>query len=384
MKQAIMTWLNRHKDEMESTFRELHSLAEVSWEEKRTTAYLRKALEGIQVPNLTFEEHTGIVAEWQGAGMRTTTVAIRADMDALMQHVGGVWKANHSCGHDAHMTMVFYALKCLKEIGFRPSGKLIVLFQPAEETGEGARKLLQLGLLDDVEYLLGIHLRPAKELGFGAASSAIYHGAAATLLGKVKGRQSHAARPNEGINVIDSLAAIVQATNAVQSDPTVPSSCKVTRMSVANTSSNIIPDAGEFTIDVRAQTNDVMDDLLGKLKQAVTMAGAANCAEVELELGMRTVAAVPNGMMEAIVGGAIEEILGEDVLASPPVTPGGEDFHFYSHDKPGIRATMIGLGADLVPGLHHPEMQFQLEALQIGSAILANSVVKLFANGQEM
>lgn len=375
-----MSWLNQHKGEIESTYRELHELAEISWEEKRTTAYLQEALSGIQIANRTFEEHTGIIAEWSGEGKSAKTVAIRADIDALWQQVGGVWRANHSCGHDAHMTMVLYALKCLKNIGFQPSGKLIVLFQPAEETGEGARKLLQARLLDDVEYLLGIHLRPAKEMAMGKASGAIYHGAAAMLIGKVTGRQAHAARPNEGINVIDSLAAIVHAVNAVKSDPTIPSSCKVTRLHVGNTSGNIIPDAGEFTIDVRAQTNEAMEDLLQKVSKAVIGAGKANGSEVELKIGMRTVAAVPNEAMERIVGTAISELLGEGGVAAPPITPGGEDFHFYPHEKPGLRATMIGLGADLTPGLHHPDMRFQLDALQTGAAILAWTVLKLFAN----
>jgi len=383
MKQSIQSWLKQHQDEMETTYWNLHALAEISWEERHTTAYLQEALNGIEVSNRTFEGHTGIMAEWSGNEEPATTVAIRSDIDALWQQVGGEWRANHSCGHDAHMTMVFYALKCLKNIGFQPSGKLIVLFQPAEETGEGALKLLETGILDQVEYMLGIHLRPAKEIPLGKSSSAIYHGAAAVLSGKITGRQAHAARPNEGINVIDSLAAIVHAVNAVKADPTVPSSCKVTRLQVGNTSSNIIPDAGEFSIDLRARTNDAMEELLHKVGHAVLRAGTANGAEVELEPGMRTAAAVPNEVMERIVASAITELLGESGLAAPPVTPGGEDFHFYPHRKPGIKATMIGLGADLEPGLHHPEMRFQLGALQTGAAILAWTIVKLFASGQE-
>ncbi|MDG0812716.1 amidohydrolase [Cohnella rhizosphaerae] len=244
MKQAIVNWLKQHQAELESAYRELHELGEISWEEKRTTAYLQQALKQIHLPTRTFEGHTGVMAEWSGAAPRSTTVAVRADIDALWQQVGGKWTANHSCGHDAHMTMALYALKCLINIGYEPSGKLTAVFQPAEETGEGALKLLDTGVLDQVEYMLGIHLRPVKELPMGKASSAIYHGAAATLNGKIMGRQAHAARPNEGINVIDSAAAIVQAVNAVKTDPSVPFSCKVTRLLVANASSNIIPDTG--------------------------------------------------------------------------------------------------------------------------------------------
>jgi amidohydrolase len=237
--------------------------------------------------------------------------------------------------------------------------------------------MVQLGFLDDVRYLLGIHLRPAKEVKFGNASSAIYHGAAVFLEGSVFGRQAHASRPNDGINVIDALAAIVNAVNAVKVDPMVPSSCKVTKLTVDNKSVNIIPDIGSFAIDLRAQTNEAMDALLQKVEAAVSLAGSMNGAQVELRTGARMVAAVPNRYMEKVVGDAIVDVMGEAGFVTPPVTPGGEDFHFYPLLKPDVQATMIGLGCDLLPGLHHPQMKFNLEALRLGTAMLALSAVKL-------
>ena len=379
MKQAIETWVDQHAADLEKLYEHLHILAEISWQEVNTTAFLQHTLNEMNVPNQIYEEHTGIVAEWLGTSpLEGRIIAVRADMDALWQNVDGVWKANHSCGHDAHMTMVLSALKCLKGIGFQPAGKLIVIFQPAEETGEGAKKMLELGVLDEVEHLLGIHLRPLKELEFGKASSAIRHGAAVFMEGKVTGRQAHASRPNDGINVIDALAAIVNAVNAVKVDPTVPASCKVTRMNVENSSVNIIPDLGEFSIDIRAQTNEAMEEMLKKVEAAVGHAAIANGATLEGAIGARMVAAVPNEYLEGLVGAAIKEILGDAGLVSPPVTPGGEDFHFYPLLKPDLNATMIGLGSGLVPGLHHPQMSFNLEALQIGTKIIALSIIKLF------
>ncbi|MBP1993796.1 M20 peptidase aminoacylase family protein [Paenibacillus eucommiae] len=384
MKQAIMSWLERNSGDLEQTYHHLHANAEISWEEQATTAFLQQALEQMGVASRTFDEHTGVVAEWAGetaaagsGGGGGPVAALRSDIDALWQNVDGVWKANHSCGHDAHMTMVLFALKCLKEIGYQPPGKLVVIFQPAEETGEGARRMVQLGIVDDVDYLLGIHLRPAKEVKFGQASSAIYHGAAAFLEGSVSGRQAHASRPNDGINVIDALAAIVNAVNAVKVDPMVPASCKVTKLTVDNKSVNIIPDIGSFAIDVRAQTNQAIEDLLQKVEAAVTLAGSMNGAQVELRVGARMAAAVPNKHMEKVVGEAIVDVIGDAGFVNPTVTPGGEDFHYYPLLKPNVQATMIGLGCDLLPGLHHPQMKFNLDALRLGTAMLALSVVKL-------
>ncbi|MNI17004.1 putative hydrolase YxeP [compost metagenome] len=276
------------------------------------------------------------------------------------------------------MTMVLYAIKVLRAIGFQPVGELRVLFQPAEEVGEGALKLLEAGSLEDVNYLLGIHLRPAKELPYGQASSAIYHGACAVMEGKVIGCQAHASRPSDGLNVIEVLADIIQAVRAVSADyAKIPASCKVTKLHVPNGSSNIIPDFGTFTIDVRAQTNVAMDTLLPKLEAAVHSVGKAYGTSVELHMTSRMVAARPDPDLEALVGDVISELLGDAGWAQPPLTPGGEDFHFYPLHKPELHATMIGLGCGLLPGLHHPQMQFNLDALEIGAGLLALSVVRM-------
>ncbi|TYP76627.1 amidohydrolase [Paenibacillus methanolicus] len=389
MKDAIVAWLRAHRHELKRTYAELHALAEVSWQEYKTTAYLQQVLDEIGIEYERFPTHTGLVAHWHGsmksaydARENGTVIALRTDIDALWQQVDGALRANHSCGHDAHMTMVLYALQALRAIGFQPAGELRILFQPAEETGEGALKLLEAGCLNDVDYVLGIHLRPDQELVYGQASGAIYHGACAVLEGIVTGRQAHAARPKDGLNAIEMLADIVQAVKAVSSgESTGQASCKVTKLHVPNESSNIIPDYGAFTIDVRAQTNEAMDALLPKLSAAVHAVGKAYGSAVELQSKNRMVAARPNPYLEALVGGVITELLGDAGLARPPVTPGGEDFHFYPLRLPELRATMIGLGCGLHPGLHHPQMRFQSDALETGAAILALSVVRLHGPG---
>jgi amidohydrolase len=376
--ETIKRWLADHAADIQATYRTLHEMAEVSWQEKRTTAFLCRQLEDMGVPYQTFDDMTGVVATWEGSG-GSKTVAMRADIDALFQNVDGEWKANHSCGHDAHMTMVLHALRCLKETGFAPKGRLKVIFQPAEETGRGAMAMLEKGVLDDVDHLIGIHLRPVQEMSYGKASPAIYHGATTHLTGKIRGVQSHAARPHLGVNVVDSLGAIIAAVNAVKVDPTVPASAKVTHVHAGSENGlNTIPDEAVFGLDLRAQTNAKMDELLDKVKHAVLQAGTANGAEVTLEQGPKMAAAVPNASMEEVVRQAIADLLGPNAVTPPPVTPGGEDFHFYSVQRPAISSTMVGLGAGLRPGLHHPNMEFERDSLQMGAGILAASVVKIF------
>ena len=381
MIQAIKQWAEQNQESIETTYQQLHEMAEVSWKEEKTTAFLQAELNRLGVSVHTFEDQTGLYAVWEG---RTAgpTVGLRADIDALWQNVDGVWKANHSCGHDAHMTMVLHAFRCLQEIGFQPEGRVKVIFQPAEETGKGALSLIEKGVLQDVNYLLGIHVRPIQELSYGTATPAIYHGAVAMIKGRITGLQAHAARPNQGINVVDSLSAIISAVNSVKTDPTIPASAKVTAVRAGGDNLNIIPDDAEFGIDLRAQKNEAMDELIEKVSRAALAAGSANGAEVKLEVTARMDAAVANQEMEQIVGAAISEVLGKETLCDPPVTPGGEDFHFYATHHPNLSATMVGLGTDLKPGLHHPHMQFNLHSLVNGVAVLAASVIKVFSERQ--
>src|SRR5690606_38441881 len=149
----------------------------LSWEEVNTTAYLCEALEQLGVPYETFPDQTGVVAVWDD-GHPGPTVALRADIDALPHEWNGRRQAMHTCGHDAHMTIMLHALTCLKRCGFSPQGRLKLLFQPAEETGKGALSFIRKGLVDDVDFLLGLHVRPVQDMPFGQVSAAIYHGAA--------------------------------------------------------------------------------------------------------------------------------------------------------------------------------------------------------------
>ncbi|UCZ52782.1 M20 peptidase aminoacylase family protein [Bacillus shivajii] len=377
MLDQIKTWAEKNEENILATYHELHENPEISWEEKETTSYIRRELEKMDIECKTFDDLTGLIGYWGDRDVGPT-VALRADMDALWQKVDGHWQANHSCGHDAHMTMVLHVIKCLKETGFQPEGLLKIIFQPAEETGKGAKAIIDQGVVKDVDYLLGVHVRPIQEMAVHEASPAIYHGATTLLIGEINGVQAHGARPHLGVNVVDSLANVVHAVNSIKMDPTVPATAKVTVLNAGGKNVNVIPDFGEFAIDVRAQTNEAMEEFIHKVKETVVKAGSANGATVEVNVAAEMAAATSNSEMEEVLGEAIVDILGADGLKEPPVTPGGEDFHFYSNSSPNLKATMLGLGTDLQPGLHHPNMTFDLSSLSNGVQILSLATKRLF------
>ncbi len=368
------TYLADIRNEMEALFNHLHSHPEISWQEQATTAYLAERMEQLGLRVSRFPDITGFVAEWGPPS--GPVVALRTDIDALWQEVDGEWRANHSCGHDGHMTMVTGAVHLLKKALPNPEVRIRVLYQPAEETGEGARSLVERGAVDDVEYLFGVHVRPIQELRTGQFSACIKNGGAIQVDGKVTGVAAHGARPHLGVNAIEAAIAGWQAAQTIHVNPMVPHSVKITRMQGGGRSTNIIPDTAEFSYDLRAQTNEVLDQLVDELERRIRMACESLGATVEFRRGARVMAAQVSPDAQELLAQAIVDCAGEAALVREIVSPGAEDFHYYTAMRPQLKATMLGVGCDLAPGLHHPKMSFDRAALFDGMRILADVVVK--------
>ena len=372
--------LKQIEHEIFSIFDHLHQNPEISWKEVQTTQFLKEQLEKAGYRVQTFDDCTGVVGE---IGEGDFTVGLRADMDALWQEKDGKWQAIHSCGHDSHSTMALGVALLFNKMNYKPPGKLKILFQPAEEKGTGALKMLQKGVMDDVDFLYGVHLRPIQELRSGYASPAILHGASQYITGEIKGESAHGARPHLGINAIEVASSLIQEMSNIHIDPQVPASIKMTGIHAGGPNGNTIPDRCEFTLDLRAQTNDVMNQLEFKLTQMIEGISTIYDAEIKLHSEIKLAAAEVDPTAQQIMENAIQEVVGPEYCAPPVVTSGGEDFHFYSLMKQDLKTTMLGLGCDLKPGLHHPDMTFHREDLLIGIEILAKTVMKTFQFGEK-
>ena len=352
-------------------FDHFHANPEVSWKEFETTKTIAGILTELGVAHYTFDDVTGVIAE---IGTGDEVIAVRADIDALWQEVNGVMQGNHSCGHDANMTMVLGALLRLKDETFNK--RIRFIFQPAEEQGGGALAMIERGVVEDVTHLFGVHLRPAEELPFGKVTPAIHHGSAVFLNGSIRGADAHGARPHQGQNAIDVLFAIQQLVKSVYIDPFEASSVKMTKMNADGGSINIIPGNATFSIDVRAQKNDVRAAIQRRLEEGFAVIASLHGVEIAYEWKDETPGAEVSQEAAAIAEAAIAE-LDATYLAPQVHTPGSDDFHFYTIKKPELKAAMIGVGADLTPGLHHPMMSFKREALVIGANVLAATLRKV-------
>ncbi|MGM9924519.1 MAG: M20 peptidase aminoacylase family protein [Bacillus sp. (in: firmicutes)] len=366
--------------EIMGIFEYLHAHPEISWQERNTTSYIEDFLAAHSYKTITFDDCTGVVGEIGEGGF---TVALRSDIDALWQEVNGVFQANHSCGHDGHMTIALGSLLVLSRMNYTPPGKLKAIFQPAEEKGTGALKMIEKHMLDDVDYLYGVHLRPNEEVKDRQAAPAIVHGAAQFLKGEIIGTAAHGARPHQGQNAIEIGAAFVGLLNSIHLNPSIPYSVKMTQFSAGGESSNIIPGRAGFSLDLRAQTNEVMEQLVEQVKKIAAALAVVNGVEINLKPGANVAAAVVNSQAQCFMESAIADTLGAENVVPPVITTGGEDFHFYTLKKPNIKATMLGLGCGLMPGLHHPEMTFNRETLLAGVEIMTKAILATFEHHRE-
>lgn len=350
------------------TYDALHAMPEIGFQEEKTSAYLAEKLESFGFSVRRGLGGTGVLGELKGAAPGPV-VGLRADMDALGHEIDGKLVAIHSCGHDAHSTMVLAAAEALAKKGIA-RGTLKILFQPAEELLFGARRMIADGAADDLDMLFGIHLRPGQEAKSGQATPALHHGASWVAKAHIEGRTAHGARPHLGINAIHAASSIIQAVNGIFVDPVVPSSVKATQIKGGGPSTNAIPATAEITFDIRSRQNDTMDEMIEKLGNAIEHGAAAMGAVGRLEVVGGVPAAEYDDEMTQLASEAIVEVLGQDGLMDEIITPGGEDFHFFAKEKPGLKTGYLGLGCDLTPGLHDPKMTFDKNALIKGAEIL--------------
>lgn len=359
-------------EQMEKVFIHLHANPEISWQEVETTAYIAQFLteEGLQPQ--TFDNMTGLYVD---IGQGIPRVGFRTDIDALWQEVDGEFKANHSCGHDGHMTIAIGVALLLNKLKDTLPSAVRIIFQPAEEKGQGAKAIIEQGITEPLQYLFGTHVRPLVEIPDGVHAPALYHGAAKMFTGTITGIEAHGARPEQGINAIEVAAALVDAIKRHWISPTQSASIKMTQLQAGGSSANIIPGTATFSIDARAQTNDTMEALTDGFNKAVTAISTLYGAKIETNCAAHIVAAQVNDEAKAIMKQAIIKTVGEENCASDVITPGGEDFHYYAYKQPHLKTTMLGLGCGVTPGLHHPLMTFNKERLYVGAEIITKALL---------
>jgi hippurate hydrolase len=360
--------------------RDLHRHPELSWQETRTQQTLERTLRAAGIDDVRRIARTGLVARVRGRDPKAPVIALRGDIDALpiteatgLEFTSANDGVMHACGHDVHASWAVGAAMLLSSAP--AAGDVLVVLQPAEEVGEGAREVLASGTLDGVRAIFGAHVDRRFAVGEAVAQAGPLAASVDTFHVVLRGEGAHGARPQESRDPVVGAAALIMALQTIVArrlDPALPGVVTVGAIH-AGKASNVIPESAELTGTIRATTPAARTLLVGELERlSHAVAGTHRLtAEVQITDGTPPVVNSADGATWAAQ--AVRDVLGAQALVPLGTTNmGGEDFAFYLERIPGC---FLRIGAREPGGEHRaahtPRFYAAEEALFIGAAVLA-------------
>ncbi len=317
---------------------------------------------------------SGVVGVLRGRRPGGRAIALRADMDALpiveQTNLGHASKASgkmHACGHDGHTAMLLGAAKHLAEARDF-AGTAVFLFQPAEETSEGALAMIEDGLFERVpaDAVYGLHSLPGLPVGHFATRPGPIMASVDRFEVRIEARGAHAAMPHQGVDAVLVASQVVVALQSIVSrnlDPLEPAVVTVGAIQ-AGDAFNVLPDTARLLGTCRALTATARDTIERRLRAVAEGVARLNGAEARVVYDRISPATV-NHPAEAGIAARVAEGIAGPGNADPAMAPLmiGEDFARFLEKKPGA-FSFIGNGD--TAGLHHPAYDFDDRAIPAG------------------
>ncbi|MFC1490519.1 M20 family metallopeptidase [Candidatus Latescibacterota bacterium] len=366
---------------------DIHQHPETAYEETRTSGIVKTFLDDIGVSYKSYAG-TGIAAViGNGDGH---VVALRSEMDALptndlagLPYSSEIDGVSHACGHDGHIAILLGTAWVLKQIENELSGKVKLIWQPAEEGGAGAKKMIDEGVLESPapESIFALHGWPKLEVGkagyrFGPAMASVDN-FEITVIGK----STHGAMPHLGVDPIAISASIIDGIQHIHSrmmNPLFPSVITIGTIH-GGTTENIIPDHVTMTGTVRCIDHDTREIIPRLMERMVTDTATAAGGTTEFILTAGYPPIINEKMATAFARDTLGEILGNDHLYEVPnPVMGGEDFAYYLKKIPG---TFLRLGVGDTAELHNSKYNFNDEAIPYGIRIMSGIAVDFLKKG---
>jgi hippurate hydrolase len=363
--------------------RDIHQHPELLYDVHRTAAFVADQLRAFGCDEVaTAIGRTGVVGVIKGKGAANgRAIGLRADMDALpiqemtnLPYRSSAPGKMHACGHDGHTAMLLGAAGYLAQ-SRNFSGTAVVIFQPAEEGGAGAKAMLDDGLLErfGIEEVYGMHNWPRMPVGAFAIRKGPFLAAADRFRIVIEGRGAHAAQPHRSI---DPIAAGAQIVNALQTivarnlDPLDSCVVSVTCFHGGDTD-NVIPQSAELrgtTRTLLAATRDFAEKRITEIANGV---GAALGVSVDVEYKRGYPPTVNDPDKTDFAAAVARTVSDGGVHTNVPPEMGAEDFSYMLEARPGA---FILIGNGDTAGLHHPSYDFNDGALPYGISYWAQLV----------
>ncbi len=383
-----MPIINRIADfaeDMTTWRRHLHTIPELSFDCPKTAAFIKERLQEFGVDEIHEGiAQTGIVAIINGNG-EGPTVGLRADFDALpIEEDTGVEYASthpgkmHACGHDGHTAMLLGAAKYMVETR-NFSGRVALIFQPAEEDGGGAQVMCQEGMMDrfDIAEVYGIHNFPGVEEGAFFTRPGPIMAAVDSFTITINGRGGHGAMPHETADPVVAACGMVTAIQTIISRNVKSGMEKVISVTQIHTgsASNVIPDTAMINGTVRTFDKETRDTIMRRMAEIVQGQAASYGVEAELDYEEGYPATVNSEAQTAFAAGVARGLVGEAKVDEDfAKVAGAEDFSYMLEERPG---SYLFLGAGPGAGLHHPKFNFNDEIAPVGASFFVQMVEQL-------
>ena len=376
----------------------LHQIPELGLELPETAAYVESKLRelGYEPQRIGSSGVTATVGKGGGK-----CFLIRADMDALpvVEDADIDFKSTngkmHACGHDCHAAMLLGAAQLLKAHEDEIEGTVKLMFQPAEETMEGAKMMIEGGILENphVDAAMGAHVFTAMPMPVGSVA---LMGAKMRMAGSdwftiyIEGKGCHGAMPNSGIdplNVMSHIHIALQAINARELDPMDNLVLTVGQMHGGQTS-NVIPNEAMMSGTLRTLKNETRATVKARMEAIVTTIATASGATARVEWGAGCPVLVQNEALYKDANNYLKALDGltflnlDELGYSGSSGMGSEDFAYVSFEVPAV---FLGIPAGTpqegyVHPQHHPKARFQDKALPCGAAAYAQVAMEWLKN----
>ena len=371
-----------------ATRRDLHQHPEIAFEEHRTMGVVEQRLRELGLDPRAGVGGTGVVAVFESGRPRPTVLA-RADMDALpvpeekdVDYRSTTPDKMHACGHDGHTSVLLSVAEALVGRKAQLAGRVVFVFQPAEEIVQGARAMLDDGALDgiEVDHVIGLHLSSNDDVGIVSVRAGPAMAATDTFRLLVKGKGGHAAYPHDVIDPIVAAAAVVTSLQTLVSRETEPADKSVVSVTSfhAGTAYNIIPQEVELKGTLRTFEDSTRKRLRTRLLEIAEGVAASYRTKLISEWTEGTPAVVNDEVAVARLKEVAGKVVGEaNVVEQTPIM-GGDDMALWLQQAKGVYFFVGTRSGEATSWPHHnPRFDIDERGLEVAVAVLSSGVVDL-------
>lgn len=367
-------------------YRDFHRFPELSMKEYRTTERIKMILNEMGIALFPYTGETGAAAYIEGAGSGPEVV-LRADIDALpVQEAGdlpfksSVPGVSHMCGHDFHMSVLLGAAHLLQESREQWRGRVKLLFQPGEETTQGAKYMLEHGVLTGTEKaIFGLHNAPHLPAGSVGVRKGPFFACADTLHIEIKGKKGHAALPHLTVDATVAASAVVMALQTVVSRNVNPLETAVVTIGSLQSGHghNVVSDLAEMWGTMRAFTKDTRKLLYDAVSRTVEGVASGYGAQASLEILPQTPAVYNDPELTDRFRGSALKVVPHDRILEADMLMAAEDFALFQERIPGCYF-LVGTGdpsKGVIEAWHHPGFKANESVLPLASRLLVQAAL---------